>query len=146
MRPVFGHSQVAIVDLIRVMIGVVGAAIGLWFIVPEVRFALRTLRSANWPVVEGLLQKGEVIERGATKFLQLPCRSLLGYRYSVNGNSYWGIFVVPAEDTQTGEKLQRQAEGKPVRIKYDPNNPSISIVLDKELLGRPIKQYPYWLD
>jgi hypothetical protein len=122
------------------------ATLGLIFLVREVGHQMTLIRSRNWPSVEGYVQKGEVLHSGATKFVQLPFRSLLGYRYSVNGESYWGIFVLPAEDMEVAERLQKQTEGKPLAVKYNPRNPSVSILASKELLGRRVIQDPMWLD
>jgi len=80
------------------------------------------------------------------KYLQLPFRSLLGYAFKVNDEPYWGLFVLAAEDMEVAEKLQKQADGKRVTVKYDPENPEISLLVDKELLGRRVVQNPPWLD
>jgi hypothetical protein len=133
-------------DLLGLIIGVVLGIIGLSFLLPEVRYRLRLVRSQNWPVVHGVVQKGEILHAGATRFVHLPFRSLLGYRYQVNGDTHWGLFVLPAEDMQAAENLQKQADGKSLVIKYDPNRPDVSFVACKELLGRRVIQSPMWLD
>ena len=116
------------------------------FFIPEIRHQFRLMRSGSWPITQGAVQKGEVLHSGPTKYLQLRFRSLHGYAYKVNGNPYWGIFALVAEDMQIAEKLQRQADGKSIRVKYDPKRPDISILVDRELLGRRIIQNPMWLD
>ena len=92
------------------------------------------------------MQKGEILHSGPTRYLQMPFRSLLGYAYRVNDNRYSGIFVLVAEDMESAERLQLQADGKPVRVKYDPKDPGVSVLVDRELLGRRIIQDPMWLD
>jgi len=82
----------------------------------------------------------------ATNILYVPFRSLLGYAYKVNGRPYWGLFALVAEDRETAEKLQKQAEGSPVTVRYNPKNPEVSILGDRELLGRRVVQDPMWLD
>ena len=116
------------------------------FAIPEIRYQFRLMRSGNWPVPQGAVQKGEVLHSGPAKYLQLPFRSLLGYAYKVNGNPYWGIFVLAAEDMEVAEKLQGQADGKSIRVKYDPQSPDISVLADREFLGRRIRQEPMWMD
>ncbi len=103
-------------------------------------------RSRSWSIAHGTVQKGQILHSGPAKYLQLPFRSLLGYSYEVNGNPYWGLFVLPAEDMEAAEKLQKQAVGKSVTVKYDPKSPEISFLEERELLGRRVVQNPTWLD
>ncbi len=117
----------------------------LYAAIPEIRHQLRIVRSRSWPIVHGTVQKGQILHSGPAKYLQLPFRSLLGYAYEVNGDPYWGLFVLVAEDMEAAEKLQKDADGKRVTVKYDPKSPEISLLVDKELLGRRIAQNPTWL-
>ncbi len=78
--------------------------------------------------------------------MYVPFRSLLGYAYKVNGQSYWGLFALVAEDRDTAEKLQKQAEGKPVSVRYNPKAPDVSLLEDREFLGRKVVQDPLYLD
>jgi hypothetical protein len=82
---------------------------------------------------------------GPVKYLQLPFRSLPGYSYEVNGKPYWGLFVLPVEDMEAAEKLQKLAVGKSVTVRYDPKSPEISLFEERELLGRRVEQNPTWL-
>jgi len=88
----------------------------------------------------------EVLSRGPTAFLQVPFRSLLGYAYRVNGSSYGGFFALIAEDRETADKLQRQAEGTPVIVRYNPKAQEESLLENRELLRRRIIQDPFYLD
>jgi len=47
---------------------------------------------------------------------------------------------------EAAEKLQKQAVGKSVTVKYDPKSPEISFLEERELLGRRVVQNPTWLD
>jgi hypothetical protein len=116
------------------------------FLIPEIRFQVRLMRSRSWPVVQGSVQRGEILHSGPARYVQLPFRSLLGYAYKVNGNSYWGLFVLPVEDMEAAEKLQRQADGQTVSVRHDPKRPNISVLVERELLGRRIIQDPMWID
>jgi hypothetical protein len=131
--------------LIEVVFALVLGTVVFWAIVPQVQFHLRMLRSRR-PIVQGTVQKGEVLHSGPTKWLQLPFRSLLGYAYQVNGQAYWGIFVLAAEDMQMAEKLQKQAEGYAVAVQYGPKKPEISFLVERELLGRRVVHDPMWLE
>jgi hypothetical protein len=102
-------------------------------------------RSRSWPLAYGTVQKGEILHSGPVKYLQLPFRSLLGYSYEVNGKRFWGLFVLPVEDIEAAEKLQKQAVGKSVTVRYDPKSPEISLLEERELLGRRVEQNPTWL-
>ena len=117
-----------------------------WGIVRAVRYQSKLFRSRTWPVVIGTVQKGEILHRGATKILYVPFRSLLGYAYKVNGQSYWGLFALIAEDRETAEKLQQQAEGRPAAVRYNPKTPEMSLLEDREFLDRRAVQDPMYLD
>jgi hypothetical protein len=128
------------------LLAIVAGTLAVWGIARAVRYQSKIFRSRSWPVVPGTVQKGEVLQRGATKFLYVPFRSLLGYAYQVNGRSYWGLFALKAEDRYTAEKLQTQAEGKPVTIRYNPKAPEQSLLENREFLGRRVIQDPLYLD
>ena len=133
-------------NLVEIVIVIAMVTLSAWVMVRAVRYQSRLFRSRSWPVVPGSVQKGEILHSGPTKILQLPFRSLLGYAYKVNGRPYWGLFALVAEDRETAEKLQKQAEGSPVTVGYNPKNPEVSLLEDKELLGRRVVQDPMWLD
>jgi len=46
----------------------------------------------------------------------------------------------------SAETLGSQVDGQTVTVKYDPKNPRISVLADREIGGRPVKQDPTWLD
>ena len=119
---------------------------GAWVMVRAVRYQSKLFRSRTWPVAPGTVQKGEILHSGATKVLYVPFRSLLGYAYKVNGQSYWGLFALVAEDRETAEKLQQQAEGRAVAVRYNPKTPEVSLLEDREFLGRRVVQDPVYLD
>src|SRR6476661_997843 len=96
--------------LAEIALAVAVGAFAAWAIVRAVRYQSKLFRSRTWPVAPGTVQRGEILQSGATKILYVPFRSLLGYAYKVNGQSYWGLFALVAEDRETAEKLQKQAE------------------------------------
>lgn len=133
-------------NIVGSVIAIVGGALGLWGITRAVCFQSRVFRSRSWPVVPGTVQKGEILSRGATTFLQVPFRSLLGYAYNANGRSYCGLFALIAEDRDAAEKLQKQGEGRPVTVRFNPKSPEESLLVDREFLGRKVMQDPFYLD
>jgi hypothetical protein len=133
-------------EIVGSVIAIVGGTLALWGITRAVRYQSKLFRSRSWPLVSGTVQQGEILSRGATTFLKVPFRSLLGYAYQVNGQSYWGLFALIAEDRDAAEKLQKQAEGRPVTVRYNPKFPEVSVLEDREFLGRPVIQDPMYLD
>jgi len=133
-------------DLVEWLIAIVGGSLGVWAIVRAVRYQAKLFRSRDWPVVSGTVQRGQVLQRGATTFRYVPFRSLLGYAYQVDGRPYWGLFALVAEDSYTAEKLQKQGEGKPVTVRYNPKAPYQSLLENREFLGRRVIQDPFYLD
>ena len=121
-------------------------AFATWAMVRVVSYQSKLFRSRNWPVVPGTVQKGEILQSGATTILYVPFRSLLGYAYKVDGKSHWGLFALVAEDRETAEKLQTQAEGRSVTVRYNPKAPGVSLLKDREFLGRKVVQDPLYLD
>jgi hypothetical protein len=133
-------------DIVASVIAIVGGMLAVWGITRAVRYQSKLFRSQSWPVVPGTVQKGEILSRGASAFLKVPFRSLLGYAYQVDGQSYWGLFALIAEDRDAAEKLQKQAEGRPVTVRFNPKSPEVSVLEDKEFLGRRVVQDPMYLD
>jgi hypothetical protein len=133
-------------SLVEVAIVTAGAALAVWMFVRAARYQSKLFRSRSWPVVPGTVQKGEILNSGATTFLYVPFRSLLGYAYQVKGRSYWGFFALIAEDREMAEKLQQQAEGRLVTVRYNPKSPQVSVLEDREFLGRRVLQDPMYLD
>ena len=132
-------------DIWKILVAVLCLAVCMYALVPEVRHQLNVFRTESWPRVCGTVQRGEVLHSGAGKYLFLPFRSLLGYSYKVDSRPYWGFFALPAEDMDVAEKLQKQAEGKTVTVKYDPRNPENSLLEDEELCEHRVTQNPTWL-
>jgi Protein of unknown function (DUF3592) len=134
-------------DLFGGVIALVVGALALRVIIPQIGHHLRVLRSGRWPIAHGRVQKGEILHSGPTNYLRyVPYRALLGYAYEVAGREYSGLFVLAAEDAQTAEKLQKKLNGTEVKVQYDPKNPEISFLVDKELVGRRVVQDPMWFD
>ena len=107
-------------------------------------------QSAKWPVTRATIEKGEAKFNGA--FLSLFAgrvpKSLFGYSYEVEGIRYIGFFAIArnigvalGEDSDIQEKLT----GKSLIVRYDPQHPRRSFVVDREVLGKEVQQGPDWL-
>ena len=55
-----------------------------------------------------------------------------------------GFFVLGAEDEGAADSLQKQAEGLSVTVRYNPETPDVSLLVDDEVQGRKISQNPHW--
>ena len=107
-------------------------------------------RSEAWPVTQAITQKCEAKSTGPFFSLltgKIP-KSLFGYSYNVQGISYIGFFAV-ARDTYgslgEAQEIQRKLDGKSLAVRYDPEHPQRSFVVDREVLGRDVHQGPEWL-
>lgn len=112
---------------------------------PFFRYRLRKLQGRKWPTVVGMIQRGEVRRGGPTRFQALVYRSVLGYSYIVNGLRYAGFVVIIGKNQDDAEALQKQCEGKSVTVKYDPQNPDSSFLVEGQLLDRSLLQNPFYL-
>jgi hypothetical protein len=120
---------------------------GLRFVFVAIRFFVRTRRAPHWPSIPGKIERADVLPPGSSPYLRLlSFRSMFSYAYMVNGSKYWGSFVVVAEDLQSATELQQRVDGCAVMVRYDPKNPRISLLGDKEIVGRQIIQDPMYFD
>jgi len=111
------------------------------------KYSLLEQRSQQWPIVEAIVQKGESRFRGpflAVSAGKLP-KSLFGYSYSVAGLRHFGFFAVYRENGISALELQERLAGRNVSVRYDPDNPKRSFVVEREILGKPIYQNPDWI-
>jgi len=72
-------------------------------------------------------------------------RSIFGYVFPANGSRYAGFFAVEANTEDEAGALQKEATGTGVTVRYDPENPDVSILEDGTILGRRLTQNPHWL-
>lgn len=111
------------------------------------RYSLLEQRSQEWPLVEAIVQKGEPIYRGPFLALsggKIP-KSLFGYSYTVDGLRHFGFFAVYRRNGIDALQMQEQFAGQKVSVRYDPNRPNRSFVVEREVLGEPIYQNPNWI-
>jgi hypothetical protein len=55
------------------------------------------------------------------------------------------IFAVEADREGDVLAMQKQMGGTGVTVRYDPENPDISILEDRQISGRRLTQNPHWL-
>jgi hypothetical protein len=103
----------------------------------QVRFYLRRFASRHWPTEAATIKRGHLgtVARGAYEYV-----------FSVKGVQYSGRFII-IDSWEHAEKLQEALDGLPISIKYDPNNPRISLLTnlyDLRFDGKAATQIPYW--
>ena len=115
--------------------------------IQDLRLRFREWQSRNWPTAPGTIQRCTVRRgyRGVACFLSsYRYRSVFGYSFRANESRYAGFFVLGAEDEGAADSLQKQAEGLNVTVRYNPENPDVSLLVDDEVQGRKISQNPHW--
>ena len=124
------------------------AAIAVFSVAGSVRYFFRKWSSANWPMTDATVQRGQVGRGGPSKYAALVYRSVFGYIYSVNGSQYAGLFVVVVGSEEKASELQRRLDGVRVRVRYHPSHPETSIVkgLPGEFAGLVANQDPMWVN
>jgi hypothetical protein len=119
----------------------------VYMLVRNYRYSLLERRSQEWPLVEAVIQKGEAVYRRPFLALssgKLP-ESLLGYSYTVAGLRHFGFFAVYRESGISALALQERFAGRKMSVRYDPDCPNRSFIVEREILGKPIYQNPDWL-
>jgi len=102
-----------------------------------------TNRVANSSVV----RKGEAIFRESwlkVSTNRMP-KSPFGHSYAVPEKNHFGFFAVDRADGISAFELQERLAGRRVPVRYDPDCPNHSFVVDHEILGTPIHQSPDWI-
>jgi len=129
---------------ILVALGIAFILAQVWF--KQIRYFLRKWKSREWPTIQGIVQKGEILRGGPTVDSGIRYRSMLGYGYKVDDVRFAGFFVLIAGSQDTAEQFQREFDGNTVMVRYDPMHPERSLLQERELNGRQILQNPIWLD
>ena len=114
----------------------------------DFRYRARRNLSTNWPTARATIQKGEAQISGP--YLSLTAakvpKGLFGYSYSVKDHRYVGFFTVAcALGLGEAEDLQEQLNGQSLTIRYNPNRPQESFVVEREILGKRVHQGPNWV-
>lgn len=111
------------------------------------RYRSQKRKSVNWPTAQATIRKGEANFRES--FLSLSAgripKSLFGYSYEVSGDRHIGWFTIACGPGLESQVLQDMLDGKIVTVRYDPDHPQMSFVVDRDVLGQEVHQGPEWL-
>jgi hypothetical protein len=111
---------------------------------------LRRKRAAGWPVADGRIESVEV---GKPTFSFTTKRGYyvaeLGYSYSIAGTTNSGHYRREFPTEREAGEFVRDLQGKAVVVRYNPNNPSSSMLLELDIEAvlqnrapAPIDAYP----
>jgi hypothetical protein len=93
---------------------------------------LRERRGENWPVVMGVITSCDVsVFHG--QFTDHAV-GVLGYSYAVNGTYFSGYFKRQCFDEQAAWTFVDTMRDQNVLIRYSPAQPSVSLILERDLL------------
>src|SRR5215469_5796362 len=102
-----------------VMLAIMAVVVGF-----QIRFYLRRFWSRHWPTETATIKRAYLgtVARGAGA-------GFYEYVFSVKGVQYSGRFII-IDSWEHAEKLQEALDGLPISIKYDTNNPRISLLVN----------------
>jgi hypothetical protein len=123
-------------------------ALAVFLAVRNLRHLLERRRSRTWPITQATIDRGEA--KFHKPFLNLfsgnAPTSLIEYSYSVENNHYVGYFVIVRSlDLAKASNILGELNGKLLNVRFDPEHPKRSVVVDREVLGKAIHQGPDWL-
>jgi hypothetical protein len=118
----------------------------VWHYAPLVRHSYHLGQSPRWPAISAKIVGGAIgtIDNGRRT---LPA-AFLSYRYSVNGAPFVGKFFLRDETDIRLKSVKKAVTGAEIDIRYQPNNPSISVLndfRDQRLGGFTASQNPLHL-
>jgi len=134
------------------------AMIGIW--AKQFHEWQKRRKSSAWPTATGRIEAAEVPAQKKILGLTLspakrrPCPAELRYSYLLQGQNYSGTSRRDLPDLDAANDFVRDLQGLPVTVRYDPEKPSTSVLLDdavEALLearppGPPVKDpVPGWL-
>ena len=128
-------------DILDLTLGVAGLLIALTF----VRFGIRKWQSRLWPVVPGVIEKGEVNYNDRAAYLPSMYRLLFGYTYILDGVRFAGLFILMVGSETMAADFQHKLKATSVSVRYNPKHPEMSFLVEKELLGKEVYQSLMWL-
>ena len=116
--------------VVLVIIGIVGAALTIFLGIPMMMSAFE---SSGWPLAEGVITVSEFTTNRDRDNGSVTYGASIAYDYKVNGTSYTGSNVhfgqYGTSDPSYGRGIvNRYPMGKQVRVYYDPDEPSTSVL------------------
>ncbi len=135
VRPLTPRVARAVRAWFLVLSGIM-ACLGAFFLVMGAIEWSNAARSADWPSVEGTVLSSQVHRASGAAGLRRSARSAYGpsvhYEYRVDGVTYTGskvAFTVKGEGERESRAVAtRYPEQGPVRVHYDPSDPSFSVL------------------
>jgi hypothetical protein len=132
----------SLVDAILLPIILIGLS---YMVFCDLRYTLRKRASKNWPSVEATIDGGIVGFRGPLSALpSFLYRVHFTYSYRVNGLQYSGRFFLLADGRKSGEEFRQVLTGKRFLVKYDSRQPGVSLLIDREMMGKRVMGGPSW--
>src|SRR6267154_3059500 len=81
-----------------------------------IRFWTRKWESRNWPVVPGVIEKGEVNYNDRSAYRPSMYRLLLGYTYIVDGVRFAGLFILMVGSETMAADFQHKLNATSVSV------------------------------
>jgi Protein of unknown function (DUF3592) len=95
---------------------------------------LRRRRAAGWPIADGRIESTEVTKPNFSLTTKRGYYvAQLGYSYSVAGSIHSGLYKREFPTQPAADDFVRDLEGKAVAVRYSPNKPSQSMVLEPDI-------------
>jgi len=88
---------------------------------------LRQRRAAAWPSADGAIQSVKVSQRNGRTVVTLE------YRYYAQSEYRYGKYMRQFRRKQAAEQFAEAVRGRHIQVRYEPNKPQISVVLDDDL-------------
>jgi hypothetical protein len=110
----------------------------------DLRYTLRKRASENWPTVEAVVETGDIGPRAISSLPRLLYRVYFTYTYRVSNVKCTGRFCLLAGSKKTAETLKQALTGKSTVVRYDVRDPSISLLSDRQMMGKRVMQGPSW--
>jgi hypothetical protein len=98
----------------------------VWLLLIQIRYIVRQVRSAGWPVIDATMQKGPT---GFVPFGRgegIPA-FFVGYTFLVGGEIYTGIFALYGNSDDV-DRVRKNFPGGLIRVRYKPTDPRVSFL------------------
>ena len=88
---------------------------------------LKTLGARSWPMTQGKIEFGTVIEQKTRYFSYYLAQ--MAYSYAVNGEYYSGYYEKMFFKESSAQNFADELKGRPAFIRHKPSSPGISTLL-----------------
>jgi hypothetical protein len=125
---------------------VIYSAILIWYLSVHIPYLLKYWRRKNWPSADAMIQKGTMGSVAQGRSAVPAC--FIGYAFKVEGLRYGAYFVLVGK-ADFLEKVNKELTGASLQVRYDPSNPTSSLLIDYKdfrFAGLRASQDPDWLN